>query len=196
MGESIADVTVLNGTSTVYEVKTDLDSFARLPDQIADYRSRAEFVYVVVSERRLETALRHLVDGVGLIGLRQRGALVIAREATSNLELLEIDHLFQLLRQSEALNILAAERRWVPKVQSGDLWHAMRDAFATLDLSTVHAHTVRALKSRSAGTSKIVSDPAFPRSARALAYGSEISLAGADRLLKRLAEPLALLRGS
>ena len=37
MGQSVADVVVLNGTSTTYEVKTDLDQFTRLSTQLDDY---------------------------------------------------------------------------------------------------------------------------------------------------------------
>jgi hypothetical protein len=83
LGDSYADVAIMNGTSTVYKIKTDLDSFARLPSQLANYQTRVEHVHVVVSDRRAAAAERHVPDGVGLIALLRGGSLRTIRDSAS-----------------------------------------------------------------------------------------------------------------
>lgn len=56
MGRSCADLMILNGTSSVYEIKTDLDDFARLAGQLESYMTRADRVHVVVSDSRAKCA--------------------------------------------------------------------------------------------------------------------------------------------
>lgn len=195
MGNSFADVAVFNGTSSVYEIKTDLDSFARLPTQLADYRTRAEFVHVVVSNERAAAAEKIVPNGVGLLALRRNGSLTVVREAESNRDRLDVEHLFGMLRQGEANQILKAELGWTPPTGTGNLWRATRDVFTTLDVGTAHSQSVAALRARGARSTAVVTDPVFPPSARALAYATELTGVGARRLLQRLAQPASLLWG-
>ncbi len=48
VGSSQADLVVVNGTTTVYEIKTELDSFDRLNGQLEDYTKAFDKVYVIV----------------------------------------------------------------------------------------------------------------------------------------------------
>src|SRR5581483_570090 len=53
VGQCKADLVILNGTSTVYEVKSERDSLARLERQIAAYRTVFARVYVIAAEKHV-----------------------------------------------------------------------------------------------------------------------------------------------
>ncbi|WP_181015912.1 sce7726 family protein [Microbacterium sp. BH-3-3-3] len=190
MGSSVADVLILNGTSTVYEVKTDLDSFARLPAQLADYSRHAEYVYVVVSERRVEPADRAVPGNVGVIALRRRGSLSVLRPAVSNLANIAHSDLFRLLRTGEAKSLIFRLTGHASRVASGRARAEMYEIFTTLPLEQAHAATVAELRGRGLSARTLITNSVFPPSLRALAYGSELSAIGTARLQQRLLLPV------
>ncbi|MFD4957879.1 sce7726 family protein [Microbacterium sp. NPDC058389] len=183
VGISKADVVVVNGTTTVYEVKTDFDSFARLHTQLRDYSEFAEHVYVVVSARRGDAALEAAAEHVGVIALHASGRMQTLRPAEGGLERITREKLFQVLRAGERSDILAAECAHNDGTTMG-----MREAFSRIPVPTLHAHVVRLLRRRFGGATSVVSDPGFPHSLRALAYGVSLSGSAQSRLLERLQE--------
>lgn len=70
IGECRADLCKINGKSTVYEIKTDLDSFKRLDKQIQEYSSIFEEVYIICSEKKINEILNIIPDFVGLYSYR------------------------------------------------------------------------------------------------------------------------------
>lgn len=196
LGSSIADVAVFNGTSTVYEIKTDLDSFARLKSQLRDYSTRVEMVNVVVSDLRAAAAERHLPERVGLLALRRNGSLSVVRPAVSNLDVLRADHIFAALRQHEVELILQGQVAPIVMAHPIDQWQEMRAAFSVLPPAIAHAGAVKAFRARSAHVVDIASDPSVPSSVRALVYSAPLSAAGRRRLALRLNGPLPRVWGS
>ena len=49
VGKSKADIVIFNGTSTVYEIKTELDSLNRLEAQLEDYLKCFDKIYVITT---------------------------------------------------------------------------------------------------------------------------------------------------
>ncbi|MGM0699030.1 MAG: sce7726 family protein [Actinomycetota bacterium] len=196
LGRSFADVVIFNGTSTVYEIKTDLDTFARLPNQLKEYCTRVEFIYVVVSEKRIANASARLPEGVGLIALRSNGSLRVVREPTSNLDLMRADHIFKVLRQSEAINILNRYGLHPQSDNAVERWYEILRLFSELDVERAHKGAVDVLRARATKTRKIASHSSLPKSARALAYSATLSDVGAKRLASRFALPIAALRNN
>lgn len=196
LGSSFADVAVFNGTSTVYEIKTDLDSFARLQSQVADYQTRMEYVYLVISEDRAAIAERRLPERVGLVALTKSGSLRTVRHAESNRDVLRSDHIFRMLRQAEAEAVVAAHGVALTETDPVARWRRLRDEFAALPTDAAHAGAVAAFRRRGEKIVDVATDTALPKSIRALAYSAPLSGAAKARLLTRLAMPVALLRGS
>ena len=190
LGRSIADVAVFNGTSTVYEIKTDLDSFTRLSSQLRDYRTRVEMVYVVVSERRAASANRHIPEGVGLLALRRHGSLAVIRHATSNLGHMRADHIFGTIRQGEAAEILSQQGMRATTTDPIEHWHELRELFSGLGVAVAHQGAVNAFRARGQSAYAIATHPALPISTRALVYSTQLSGAAMRRLAARFAEPL------
>ena len=66
VGTSRADLCKINGKSIAYEIKTDLDNFARLNKQIADYYEIFEEVYVICSASNVFNILAFLPKECGI----------------------------------------------------------------------------------------------------------------------------------
>ena len=67
-----ADVVVINGTSTAYEIKSERDSLVRLKNQLENYRKVFAAVNVVVSKSHLSEVLQIATEDVGVITLSER----------------------------------------------------------------------------------------------------------------------------
>lgn len=196
MGASRADLVIVNGTSTTYEVKTDLDQFARLVTQLPDYETRSEFVNVVVSDSRAVAAEREVPKHVGVIMIRRGGALSTARPAESNIDRMSSAAMFRMLRTKEAIEILSTATGYQLDVPSGHAWKRARDLFESLPVDTAHAGVVRSLHRRGRMAAELASEDSFPRSLRTLAYVAELSAVGRRRVRERLAAPAALFLGA
>lgn len=192
MGKSWADVMIVNGTSTTYEIKTDLDQFGRLSTQLADYSSRSEFVNLVTSDARAAAAEKYLPAHVGIVALRRNGALRTVRSATSNFERMHSVDLYSVLRADEALTILTNLTGYALDVPPGRAWNRLRELFAGLPLVEAHTGMVGQLRRRGIAASQLSSSPGFPPSLRALAFGTNLSVVGRERVLRRLASPATL----
>ena len=192
MGRSWADVMVVNGTSTTYEIKTDLDQFGRLASQLADYTSRSEFVNVVTSDKRASNAESHLPPHVGVVALRKNGALVTLRQAKSNLDHMSAVDLYSMLRTQEALNILGDLTGYTADVPRGHLWKRLRELFAELPVRSAHAGAILQLRARGRTAAELSTTKGFPPSLRALAFSTELSAIGRRRVLDRLSAPVSL----
>ena len=70
VGECRADLCKINGKSTVYEIKTDLDNFRRLDKQIYEYSSIFEETYIICSEKRINEVIRIVPEFVGIYSYR------------------------------------------------------------------------------------------------------------------------------
>lgn len=75
VGTNKADCIILNGLSTCYEIKTELDNLKRLPEQLESYISLFDKVYVVAAKSHIEKIIDLVPNAVGIIELTQRNTL-------------------------------------------------------------------------------------------------------------------------
>lgn len=71
VGKSRVDICKVNGHSSAYEIKTDLDTFSRLEKQLLDYIDVFETVYVVTSEMRWRELPEYVPESCGIYSYRQ-----------------------------------------------------------------------------------------------------------------------------
>jgi len=186
VGSSIADLLVLNGTSSVYEIKTDLDNLDRLKSQVADYLTCFENVNVVSSLSRIDAVERIVPRRVGLIAIRNSGALSTVRPSIPGLEGIRLDRLFEVLRRAEVIEVLRNTIGYELDVPPGDVWRRTKALFTALPVSQAHSEALLQLRARGLRSSVLASDPALPHSLRAAAYSASLGPAPAGRLKARL----------
>jgi len=105
-GASKADVLVLNGTSTVYEIKTEYDNLNRLEDQVRNYCKVFDKVYVVASEKYLKKVMDLIPIEVGVFVLTKRNTLSKRKKAKSNKNVINSDYVINSLRKNEVDEII------------------------------------------------------------------------------------------
>jgi|ERR1051326_2788724 hypothetical protein len=102
------DVALVNGVLHGFELKSDLDTLCRLPEQVPAYGEVCDHVTLVVGERHVLTAIELVPDWWGIKLARRKSGTV----AFCDLKLAQINPctkpiaVAQLLRREEALNIL------------------------------------------------------------------------------------------
>lgn len=133
VGSSLADIVVLNGTSTVYEIKSERDTLRRLATQIENYSKVFERTYVVTSAARLHRLEHDLPEHVGIITLSRDYALQTVREATTNWELIDTIAISRTMTIPEACAVLKRLNTPVPDVPNMLIRRAIDDAFKRLD---------------------------------------------------------------
>ncbi|HVJ34884.1 MAG TPA: sce7726 family protein [Terriglobia bacterium] len=189
-GSCKADLVILNGTATVYEIKSERDSLARLASQIESYKRVFAAVNVIAGEAHIESIRRILPDDVGIMCLSKRFRISVIRDAVDCAERICPVTVFESLRLAEAAAVLEALDIQVPSVPNTQRHSAMRALFAELDPVALHREFVRTLKRTRnlASLSGLVSK--LPTSLHAAALSVPIRRADHARLVEATATPL------
>lgn len=106
IGACKADLVILNGTSTVYEVKSERDNLDRLGNQIAAYRKVFARVNVISAEEHVSAVSASVPNDVGILVLSDRHRISTIREAKNRPECIDPCQVFESLTKEEALLIL------------------------------------------------------------------------------------------
>jgi hypothetical protein len=146
VGECKADVAILNGTATVYEIKSERDSLYRLERQIAAYATVFAKVYVIAAEGHVHAVERTVPDFVGIMQLSRRHHISTVREAFDQPERTSPSAIFDSIRTAEARMILSSLGFTIPTVPNTRLHSVLREQFVKLDPVQAHAEMVRVLK--------------------------------------------------
>ena len=167
---SKADIVIFNGTSHVYEIKTDLDNFERLESQIKNYKKVFEYVNVVLNEpknndtKKIDTLKQLVDDSVGIIVLTDKYTLKTIRKATSGLDSLDKGIMFNTLRKNEYLKIVKKLIGYIPNVPNTQIHSACKELFTTLPIKIIHKEVLQTLKNRKNYKSLIDNIKDFPDS--------------------------------
>lgn len=188
-GSSRADVAILNGTSTVYEIKSEFDSFDRLHSQLTDYRKIFDCIYIVTTEQRSDLVTGTWSD-VGVITLRRNGALSVIRKAPSNKTRTDPATIFDCMRQAEYSRAILDHFGHLPQVPNSQLYREAKKMFCSLDPAAAHDLMVRQIKAR--GKKKPLADliNSAPTSLKHACLNFTKPHALAKALTTKLREPL------
>lgn len=189
-GPCRADLVILNGTATVYEIKSERDSLARLVNQVENYKRVFASVNIIVSESHVDSVRRAVPGEVGIMCLSSRYRLSVVQDALDCPERICPVTVFESLRAAEAAAILRALDVVVPDLPNTQRHRAMRELFAELEPCAVHREFVRTLKRTRnlAPLSDLVDQ--LPQSLHAAALSIPVRRADHGRLVGAVATPL------
>lgn len=145
---SRADLVMLNGTSTVYEIKTELDNFDRLASQLSAYSRMFDRIYVVTHASQLHQLQASIPEHVGVIVLSESFTLQVAREASTNADNTHVPTILDALRRDELVEMTRILCGSVPQVGSVRLVESCSQALAGYPPRRVHDEMVTILKKR------------------------------------------------
>jgi hypothetical protein len=146
VGDCKADLAILNGTATVYEIKSERDSLSRLQRQIAAYRTVFASIYVVAAKQHCEAVLDGTTDDIGVLRLDARGYIAKVRDAREQADRTDPAAIFDSMRSAEARRILISRGISVPDVPNTERNSTLRKLFVRLSPRDAHEGMVEVLK--------------------------------------------------
>lgn len=162
-GKSVADVLILNGTSSIYEIKTEYDNLDRLAGQLESYFLLFDMVNVITHSRAVEK-IKKLVDRrVGILSLSGEGEIVTHRDPISNYRNVVPSVIFDSLRMSEFKEAINKHFGYIPNVPNTLIYRECKKLFELLPPHIAHETMVEVLKKRKQTfTKKLLSDLPVP----------------------------------
>ncbi len=145
VGAAKADVVILNGTSTCYEIKSERDGFARLEAQISQYRRVFDRIYVVASECHLPRLSCSVPRGIGIMTVDRRSRLSEKREALSNKASIDTSILFDSLTTPEIKSVFLGLGLAIPDMPNTKIRNEMKRVFTRVDPTAAHDAAVGAM---------------------------------------------------
>lgn len=146
--ESKADIVIINGTSNVYEIKTELDSLNRLKRQLESYSNMFDKISVVTYEENTEKLLKVLPKGIGVLVLTKKYTLKEILKPDSNEKNVNPSIIFDSLTKKEYLSIIKDEFGYIPSVPNTIIYDVCKRMFCSLSPKKSHIMMIKALKKR------------------------------------------------
>lgn len=190
-GACKADLVILNGTATVFEIKSERDSLVRLANQVKNYKKVFASVNVIASEAHIHGVIDTVPNDIGIMCLSQRFTITPIRDALDQPERICPATLFESLRLVEARMILKMLGATVPDVPNTRLHAAMREVFATLPAAEVHAAMVKTLKRTRDLTPLSDLVDRLPASLHAAALSTQVRRSDYDKVVEAVSTPLS-----
>lgn len=185
---TIADVVLVNGHSSVYEIKTEFDSFARLKHQLQSYKQAFEYVNVVIPESKLDKLKKEIDENIGIIVLTEHYTLEKIRSSEIHTNLLQKDVVFDCLNKSEIFDIVLRHFGELPNAKPAFLRSECKKAFETLSKEVISLEFKNALKHRSVLASQKPILSKFPNSLLSLVCTSNFSEENYGMMLHNLSQ--------
>jgi len=185
-----ADIVILNGTSTVYEIKSDRDSLSRLSNQISNYQKVFGKVYVIAGQSHVKEVISNTSSEVGVMELMARNRIRTVRKAIDCSERVCPSSIFDSLRIEEARQILKNTGTEIFDVPNIALRNTMRDCFSKLEPKYAHDQMVKVL--RQGRSLALLSDLIFhlPVSLQAACLSFQVRKSDHQRLISTIKTPL------
>ena len=188
-----ADMVILNGTSTVYEIKTELDSLNRLERQICAYQKAFDQINVITTDKtnQIREIEKKLPQEVGILSLTSRRTIHTVRSPLSNINNIDKEVIFNILRKREYLSVIKKHHGTIPDVPNTQIYDVAKSIFCEYPTKELHADMVEILKQRGIKMNSFIQD--IPRPLKALAIKSNFSAKERQRCLELLSCPISNL---
>lgn len=149
VGRSLADVVVINGQATVYEIKSEFDSFQRLSSQLQDYYKMFGYVYIVTSESQLEAALK-FTEGTptGVYVVTRQEYLSERKKAIWDNRYFCKMEMYRTLRKYEREAVIQQCGHHLPDVAPVYYFQACYQLWEQIPMTTLHREFLKQLKQR------------------------------------------------
>lgn len=149
IGNSKADLILINGKAVVYEIKSGLDNLDRLSSQLSDYYKAFDHVTVITDEKNVEALEKKLGNSpVGVNVLTKRCQIHVVKEAKQYMNDLDLGTMFRVLNKVEFENILLKIYGDLPHTTQVKYYDACEKMFCSLKVEDCYGLYLEQLKKR------------------------------------------------
>ena len=143
-----ADAIILNGTSNVYEIKSEFDNLNRLKRQLSAYKLIFDHVHVITSVEQLQKVKQEVDESVGLMVLGDRQAISTVRNSQSMKHRTKPETIFDSFRKHEYTQVIKKKFGHLPDVPNTRIYTECKTLFCKLPPEDAHDAMVWVLKQR------------------------------------------------
>lgn len=187
ISDAKADFVLINGKAVIYEIKTELDNFERLDNQITNYYKAFNHVCILTSESQFEKVYKiYKNTSVGISLLTKRGNISPVIPPSGMNQHIDLGVVFDILRKGEYEDILFNYYGYLPNVSQFDYYNSCKKLFIDINIELAYKLFIKKLKQRNKVSNPIFFD--LPKSIKALAYFSNLT----DNQLIRLKNNILL----
>ena len=149
INKSKADFILINGKAVVHEIKTELDNFERLKNQINDYYKAFSHVCVVTCEEYYKKLIKILKNtNVGICILTNKNTLRFEKEPVADFSNITHKHLFKVLHKKEFEDILLEIFKKLPQATPAFYYDECYNWFESIPIMDAYKETLIQLKKR------------------------------------------------
>lgn len=152
LGSAKPDFVLINGKAVVYEIKTELDNFERIENQIREYYKAFDHVSIVTHEKNIDiakTKIANLNKPIGLYILQKNNKIKTILKPQEYKNDLEIEVIFKILRKNEYENIILKYFKELPKVSQFEYYDECEKIIKLIPLELLYKDFLVELKKRS-----------------------------------------------
>lgn len=165
VGNSVADLVLLNGESKAFEIKTEYDSPFRLQKQLADYKTVFDKCYIVIPAEKLAEYIDKIDTTVGIVLLYAESGQVRLEEykSASFNYILDKELFMSTLRTKEYECIVESLNGRLPAVAKSQMYKECKRIILDAEDSVLRYFFLTLLKRRSDVTKRLRTYPPFLR---------------------------------
>jgi hypothetical protein len=161
INKSIADLVLINGSSKVFEIKTELDKPDRILNQINDYKKIFKEIFIVTHYSLKEKYLNIVDNSIGLIILTADSKLKTIREPKKN-KVFDHTCIMKSLRKSEYTSIIKSYYGYLPDCTDFRYFKTCMNLFMQIPSERIHDLVIYELKKRTVKEKEILSSKIVP----------------------------------
>lgn len=148
VGNSIADLAMFNGCSKIFEIKTELDSDARLSLQLTNYRKAFNEIYIIIPKSKLSSYSKY-DKTVGLITYdsNSENTFTLLRNAKTNFDI-EPSTIMTILHSKEYKSIVKKHYGYLPNMTSFSQYNLCSDLIIKIPKEKLNKLFITEIKKR------------------------------------------------
>lgn len=189
VGDSIADLAMMNGESKAFEIKTTLDCPKRLGKQMNDYKKVFDKCYIVVDADECEYYADCVDESTGIVSLSYvKGRIVLdeCRPAKKH-DVIDVSCLMKCLRTAEYKNIVKSYFGMLPDVSSFEMYDACQELLTKVPNEILGTMFLTEVKKRKSATGRL---KLFPKEIRQMMLALNLPQNRQEVLINNLNKPI------
>lgn len=193
-GNNIADCIVLNGYSTCYEIKTEMDSLTRFVDQLSSYLQAYDKTYIVTHKTHLDHVLAiHAQNPTfGIKELTSRNSFKTVIEAPISIEF-DFDITFDTLRKPEYTHIAEVVNGPIPNMPNTQIYNYCKKIYQSLSAVDANILFKESLKQFRANDHTFINS--LPKSLKNIGISYQFSRQEKNNLVCSLMNSMSIVSG-
>lgn len=149
VGNSIADLVMFNGCSKIFEIKTELDSDARLTIQLENYKKAFNQIFLIIPKSKLNNYLKQ-ESSIGLITYDPKAdnSFSLYRDAEINFEIDQLT-IMSILHSNEYKSIVRKHYGNLPQMTSFNQYKVCSEMIFEIPIANLNKLFIDTMKKRS-----------------------------------------------